>query len=306
MNSDNDFKAILSDLLDMDRDDIVTRIATISMDDLVNLIDAANRRDADAARRYLGIDTAGVKEGTNMRNKKPFGESVNKTMLEDLRRLQELAGMIPSAADSDIGAVDPVDDLDDAMNDLDDTMGMDGMDDAMGMDDIDPAPLPAPTPTPASPAPVSSVPPAPLPDVGGDSVYDHLDAVSRMLPEVKVTEFKTVVERLRALVTQALDLGRANLAEQAKRKTLRDYLEEDANQDDVSLGKNRNSAIDALNQRMGGKPQDRAKASKAFDKLKAKGNVKMNNGQFSMKAMGDDEFEKSLNEAVRLAGLKKV
>ncbi len=72
------------------------------------------------------------------------------------------------------------------------------------------------------------------------------------------------------------------------RKTLMDYLNE-ADDDATTLGNDRQSAMKAVQARLGpaASPQQ---ASSAFDAMFATGDIKQNNGRFQMPAMSDEDF----------------
>jgi hypothetical protein len=192
--------------------------------------------------------TDGYKSGTDFgRNnmKKNVKEGVlGMSALPGLRRMMELAGMpadqidqlgadaaIPATTDvvpvspaidmgmSDVSPdVDDIelgidaddaidgDDLADVMDDpapagdfadavaMDDMGGIDGMDDDMGMDDAAPA-----TGSDASPAYML--------------ISDALTSVQSSLPDVKISEYKTLIQRLEELTNQLRQVGQSYLGE---------------------------------------------------------------------------------------------
>jgi len=207
--------------------------------------------------------------------------------------------------------------------------------------------------------------PAPAPDMGmpspGSALEDAaaldqaISEIENLIPNVKISEYKTLVARLKALVSMAESAGKAALTEGQKglaakvvtphkahqapfskpvvvakpksedrinpktsadpkpfmkkpvdskadsqddpdvtRKTLMDYVRE-ADEGMETIGMDRNSALKAIQARMGlnTSPQD---ANKTFDAMFAAGKVTQQNGAFKMPAMSDEDFHTAMSQ----------
>lgn len=325
------------------------------------------------------------------------------TQMPGLTRIKELAGMgrgEPAPLDYDEPAPEgplpsPESDMTDPVDaEFEPVTGPDlgGSDEIGGMGGLgaDMAPeMPAlPAPAPAAPmAPVA----APAPDMSsgamaniGSALEDAaaldnaISEIEHMIPNCKISEFKTLVARLQGLVSMAQAAGKAALTESAKyekklekhraakgsgtrfdskdvddylmgdhdddediaafkgrskfeegklkpktedaldtdgdekaekedkkeRKTLLDYVKE-AEESEMTLGANPNDAMKALQARMGPKatPQD---ARKAFDSLRASKVVNQKGGNFTMAAMGDEDFSSAINAPAQGAPTKSA
>lgn len=95
----------------------------------------------------------------------------------------------------------------------------------------------------------------------------------------------------RVVTFNGKDDEKAKKESAAPKSSLHDYIAE-MESNIQTIGTDQNSAIDMIHKRMGGQPQDKAKAQQAFQKLRSTGKIKQNGTNFEMDALGDDEFGK--------------
>lgn len=170
------------------------------------------------------------------------------TNMPNLNRIKELAGMDSAPAEPETldsldysepgpeGALPaleaPMGDTGPDLGGSADMGGMGGLDADMGDMDMgmgaSPAVTSMPPPPMAAPAPV---PAAPAPDMSSDAMVNigsaledaaaldnAITEIEHMIPNCKISEFKTLVSRLEGLVAMAKSAGKAALTESAKRK----------------------------------------------------------------------------------------
>jgi len=293
---DENFIKTLSNIVNGDADKIQDVLSKMSVNSLMELIDSVIVNDPKSARElYLDATNNLKTESINvMRSKKPITQnnshkktskrSMNESILgmssmPNLDRLRKLSGMRESDYETDLDG--------DVGNDFD-------------SDTIDATPIPMSDNKPSLPPvddyentdfddmfPVEE--PSAFVDTSNviSDVEQLMDQLEQKITSIPVGDYKAVVSRLRDILNTAVNVGRDNLVE--NRKSLKDAMHE--NDDSMSIGKTRTDAVKSLQTRMGDKPGDRQKAEKAFDKLRKDGGISMKNGEFSMKTMGDDEFD---------------
>lgn len=244
------------------------------------------------------------------------------TPMPGLQRMQELAG-IKGNVPSSPSEIEPVDTMDVGMEPV--SMDEPMADEPMDMD-MEPASMDYPMDMEQYPID------EPMED-GASAIENAISDIESHIPNVSISDYKTIVARLKALVSMAENAGRTALSESKKakaaaiaeaeaaqkkeipedkivvkqpkehdadtsgsevtRKTLMDYIRE---QDEVeTLGANRADALKTIQNRLGqnGNPQA---ANQAFSKLQSTGKIKQQNGTFTMNAMDDEDFNNSINQ----------
>jgi hypothetical protein len=220
----------IGDTVEVDGEEATVKIPSAPGDTVGVMIDGELKMVDKKMVRKLDEAVLGM---TAMPGLKPTG---------DLQRIRELAGLpaedfneppappAPPVAPTPAGALaagePPMDDHMDApmapeapMDDMGGDMGgMEaGMDDGMGAE-----------PMPALPAPDASMAPPMGPMDTGSALEDAaaldnaISEIENLIPNVKISEYKTLVARLKALVSMAESAGKAALTEAASKKVVKE------------------------------------------------------------------------------------
>jgi hypothetical protein len=242
-----------------------------------------------------------------------FGDEDFNNSAVDLDRVRKLAGL-PDNTGYDLPADEyhADDDFELGLDDTDDSLGLDA-----GMGDVSaPVGLDAELPMGDDLGDVSAMAPREEPN----HWTIMLDELEKQMPDIPVGDFRDVIDALRRLANYAEDIRRSLVTE--NRKSLRDYMAEDAGGSVGSvgstgstaqpaqtaqlaktpggkketIGNNRQDAIKAIHARMGGNPADLTKAQKVFAGLQRSGKIRASGSAFTMDPMDDDTFAASIND----------
>lgn len=213
--------------------------------------------------------------------------------LTSLDRMAQLAGL------PDHGDAADLPPMGGAYVGQDDGFGMDdAIGDHLGMSDHMAAVSPDMSPEMPQSMPVANAGPVVSPTM--TIVNSSLDTIDNALAGLTMSDFKFAIQRLRDITASAERMRADFLAEDRRirnRKPLSRYMQEATG--DMTIGGDRNDAIDAIGDRMGKdmtKPADKAEAQKSFDKLRQKGKLRQDGTDFKMATMDDGDFAKTLAE----------
>lgn len=280
----------------------------------------------DGELQMINKDKVHVREGvlgmTPMPGLRPSADN-------DLQRMQELAGIrgVDANYPSEIEPANSMD-IEEPMHnsDIDSMDAMDGMND---MDDNVSMDEPSYMPT----IPTDNEPMGEMED-GADAIESAISDIESHIPNVSISDYKSIVARLKALVSMAENAGRTALAESKKakmqlvkeneakkneipedkimvkqpkennvdaegtevtRKTLLDYIREQEMDNTQTLGADRAAALDTIKNRLGANGNPQA-ANQAFSKLQSTGKIKQDNGTFTMDSMDDEDFNNAIGQ----------